>query len=198
MVTPITYPARPVNGGPLNVAAGLSLRKTGDWIYEPKYNGWRTLIHVPTGTMFNREGKRLSIESEFADALRDLKQLHWGRATLEWVDAEGLERRHNLGRGCLIILDLVYPGRYSERRIHLKSCFTELALKPDFTDCRLFMPPLLIDSRSAWLDLQQINAELGVPFYEGLVAKRADSHYPVQLRSPKEEFPFWVKHRWAF
>ena len=60
------------------------------------------------------------------------------------------------------------------------------------------VPPALCNSRNAWLDLQTINRELSCDFYEGVVAKRADSLYPVQLRSPEQEFPFWVKHRWRF
>jgi hypothetical protein len=48
MITPITYPARPINGGPLPNARP----KQGVWYYEPKYNGWRALVHIPTGTMF--------------------------------------------------------------------------------------------------------------------------------------------------
>ena len=51
-MNPITYPARPINGGPLEKARP----KHGEWFYEPKYNGWRALVHVPTGTMFNRHG----------------------------------------------------------------------------------------------------------------------------------------------
>ena len=33
-VQPCTYPARPINGGPLE----LALPKPGHWYYEPKYN----------------------------------------------------------------------------------------------------------------------------------------------------------------
>jgi hypothetical protein len=36
---------------------------------------------------------------------------------------------------------------------------------------------------------------LGSPFYEGVVMKRANSPYPIQLRSDSEEFRGWVKHR---
>ena len=44
MPTPPTYPARPVNGG----AFPRALPKRGTWSYEPKLNGWRTLVHTPT------------------------------------------------------------------------------------------------------------------------------------------------------
>ncbi len=51
---------------------------------------------------------------------------------------------------------------------------------------------------AAWERLQNVNRELKCELFEGLVAKRADSLYPLQLRSPDVEFPFWMKHRWAF
>jgi hypothetical protein len=31
----------------------------------------------------------------------------------------------------------------------------------------------------------------------GCTAQRV-LEYPLQLRSPEVEFPFWMKHRWAF
>lgn len=65
-------------------------------------------------------------------------------------------------------------------------CERQLAVDPD-----LF--PL-----AAWKRLQEINRRLGCELFEGLVAKRVDSIYPLQLRSPNIEFPFWMKHRWSF
>ncbi len=44
-MTPITYPARPVNGGSFDKARP----KIGVWHYEPKNNGWRALVHAPSG-----------------------------------------------------------------------------------------------------------------------------------------------------
>jgi hypothetical protein len=65
VLRPCTYPARPLNGGPLERA----LPRPGHWHYEPKCNGWRALVHAPTGTMFNRYGHRLTIQREFSTAL---------------------------------------------------------------------------------------------------------------------------------
>src|SRR5713226_5221799 len=94
---PITYPARPLNGGRF----GLVTKKAVH-LWSMKVNGWRALIHTPTGTMFNRQGEELTIAGEFAEALEDLS-----RSSIEWLDCEALERRHNIGRGSLIILDAV-------------------------------------------------------------------------------------------
>ena len=43
-----------------------------------------------------------------------------------------------------------------------------------------------------------IECAVGAEFYEGFVAKRADSRYPFQLRDPEAHCPWWVKHRWAW
>jgi ATP-dependent DNA ligase len=102
-VQPPTYPARPLNGGPLELAPP----KPGQWGYEPKYNGWRTLVHAPTGSMFNRHGQPLSIAAEFGGALGRLRAVALiaeGRA-VEWFDCEALDRRHALGRGTLLVFD---------------------------------------------------------------------------------------------
>ena len=121
-----TYPARPLNGGPLDKA----FPKRGEWAAEPKWNGWRALVHVPSGAIYNRHGKLLSIAAEFASALEIF------RATLDaeafkWVDCEALERRHGIGRGTLIVLDLVpapgayrdtTPPDYADRQIGRASC----------------------------------------------------------------------------
>jgi len=196
--TPPTYPARPVNGGHLAHAE----RKHGDWIYEPKYNGWRALIHVRTGTMFNRQGKPLSIEAEFTLALCELQ-----KSPFEWLDCECLERRHNIGRGTLIVLDTPQAGSFKERRGWLEQFFKP-ELGPELMQCqnqKVYLPPQIeeADAPAAWQILQKRNEQMGCTktanhFYEGLVAKRADSHYPIQLRSPDTEFPFWMKHRWDY
>ncbi|HEV2327628.1 MAG TPA: hypothetical protein VGY56_02440 [Verrucomicrobiae bacterium] len=206
MIAPISYPARPINGGPLPKAPA----KSGRWFYEPKVNGWRALVHVPSGTMFNRKNQRLSIEAEFASALQLLR---WHFGQYDWLDCEALERRHGIGRGSLIVLDIVLPGKTYQERFDL----IREGDSRDFTHCMIaaggtsvtvpcansiYYLPHWLDQNgaalSAWHELQRSNQTLGVPFYEGLVAKRADSLYPIQLRSPDLEFPFWTKHRWAF
>tara|TARA_B100001559_G_C16220997_1_gene493442 strand:- start:57 stop:659 length:603 start_codon:yes stop_codon:yes gene_type:complete len=195
-IEPITYPARPYNGGPLPKA----LRKDSGWYYEPKYNGWRTLIHQPTGTMFNRHGDKLSIQHEFKDAIKELQDAY---PNIEWIDCEALGRRHEIGKSTLIVLDAVVPGTYEERRSLLtKNHHPYITLLDPTTciqKCYLTLSGIGIGfAEEAWRQMQYENKKIGVEFYEGLVAKHADSHYPVQLRSPKLECSFWVKHRWAY
>ena len=43
--------------------------------------------------------------------------------------------------------------------------------------------------------LREANRALHCDFFEAVVMKRAESVYPVQLRSATEEFRGWVKHR---
>jgi hypothetical protein len=101
--TPPTYPARPIGGGKLELAP----RKPGHWQAEPKYNGWRALVHCSSGTMWNRHGARLTIAREFESALEQLRLL--APLGLEWADCEALERRHAIGRGTLVVLDWIVP-----------------------------------------------------------------------------------------
>ena len=197
MIIPfMSYPARPINGGPLETA----LPKNGVWKYEPKYNGWRAMVHLPSGAIFNRQGETLSIGQEFTDALRLLCSTLDCEA-FKWADVEALSRRHTVGRGCLIVLDAVptaytptAAATYSERRAWLDAVIPELDLMPG--QIPLISLPPWVYSDTAWTDLQMINRRLGAEFYEGLVAKKADQPYPIQLLSPEREFPFWVKHRW--
>jgi hypothetical protein len=203
-MNPISYPARPLNGGRFGL-----ITKQAVHLWSAKLNGWRTLVHTPTSTMFNRRGEELSISSEFAEALESLT-----RSGNEWLDCEAFERRHNIGRGCLIILDTILPEvnageRYSlllteagrhqwpvlgiEERPHENRVYVckQTALSDASPDGKLLL-------NEWWGRMQRVNKEWGADFYEGLVAKRADSLYPIQLRSPDSECPFWIKHRWAW
>jgi len=46
-----SYPARPLNGGRFGLLAQRPVH-----LWSPKLNGWRALVHTPTGTLFNRQG----------------------------------------------------------------------------------------------------------------------------------------------
>jgi len=82
---------------------------------------------------------------------------------------------------------------------------TEIAVTLEITadniaPAGLYLPPVFTPdlAMSTWGSLQLANGFLACDFYEGLVAKRGDSPYPIQLRSPDEEFSGWVKHRWRW
>ena len=49
-----------------------------------------------------------------------------------------------------------------------------------------------------WKRLKAANKAYGCELFEGLVAKRRDSRYPIQLRRADDEFAGWMKHRWSF
>jgi hypothetical protein len=159
--------------------------------------------------MWNRQGQQLSIADEFNDALEQLS-----RSQLSWPDCEGLERRHSIGRGTLVILDVIEPNLTAAERYHL---LVEEAMRLGWPTLRLGEKPepnrvylmhqcalgecartsqLQLDHE--WRLMQQLNKDWGAEFYEGFVAKRADSKYPVQLRDPNSHCPWWVKHRWRW
>ena len=190
-VKPPTYPARPISGGPFDA----SRKPFGDWAYELKYNGWRALIHGPTGQMWNRHLKRLSIEKEFAVVLPRLAEVS-RRSGVEWWDAEALERRHDFARGSLIILDCVVPDQtYAERQDLLNRWFVPADVMLSTNELRRTF--VQRNGHDLWLDIPRLNGQRP-GLVEGLVAKRTDSEYPFQLRRAEVTFPFWVKHRLHF
>jgi hypothetical protein len=221
-----TFPARPVNGGSLDTTRErFAYCLTGSvWYAEPKYNGWRAMVHIETGAMFNRHGKRLSITGEFKAAL-DTMRVTLDAGAFKWADVEALERRHGIGKGCLIVLDVIPEPQYAaamyqERRAWLGAVLPMLPYTPDPAHFPLLsIPPLIGDIckrlvgvpestedliLEGWRYLQNVNRTLGgnarpaSDFYEGIVMKKANAPYPIQLRSDNAECAAWVKHRWDF
>jgi len=193
---PPTFPARPIDGGPFTGAPD----KIGEWRAEPKYNGWRALVHIASGSMFNRQLEPLSIQNEFATVLAQLRAV-FSNSLVQWADCEALERRHAAARGTLILLDLVIPhATYAERRAAFGA--TGIAcrgMSETIKPHSLYVPPSYRDAQKAWnLALTERRRQSASDFYEGIVMKRVDAVYPVQLRSPHAETPAWVKHRWRF
>lgn len=199
----LTYPARPIQGGRLELAPP----KRGLWFAEPKFNGWRALVHTSSGTMWNRHGQRLTIAHCFAEALDELRDL--SEEGFLWADCEALERRHDIARGTLIVLDAIpadptFAPSYQERRAFLES----LRIPQERFSSGIHegepRPLLLTTSRAAcahnevlafYDGLREANHTLKTPFFEGVVMKRGDAPYPVQLRSSTEECCALVKHR---
>jgi len=199
----LTYPARPIQGGRLELAPP----KRGEWFAEPKVNGWRALVHTPSGAMWNRHGKRLTIAHCFKDALDELRDL--GDEGLVWADCEALQRRHDVARGTLIVLDAIpadpkFTPTYQERRAFLES----LRIPQERFSCGIHegepRPLLLTTSVPAcdhnallafYFGLKEASHTLKAPFFEGIVMKKADAPYPIQLRSSTEECRAMIKHR---
>jgi hypothetical protein len=195
----ISYPARPLQGGKLDRAP----KKMGLWYAQPKYNGWSAVVHCPSGTMWNRHGGRLSIAHEFDAALCELQKL--SECGLIWADCEAMERRHNVGRRSLIVLDSIPDAGspiYEERREFLESLvpLERMSLgEGTMPEDSVLLTPSIADTNGQALQLyrslEAINRSVLADVFEGVVMKRAVSAYPVQLRSPDEKCRFWQKHR---
>ncbi len=195
----ISYPARPIQGGKLDRAP----KKIGVWYAQPKYNGWRAVVHCPSGTMWNRHGGRFTIAHEFDAALRELRKLV--EAGLIWADCEAMERRHSVGRRSLIVLDLISDAgspTYEERREFLESLvpLERMSLgEGTMPEDSVLLTPSIADTNGQALQLyrslEAINRSVLADVFEGVVMKRAVSAYPVQLRSPDGKCRFWQKHR---
>lgn len=198
----ITYPARPVNGGRLESAP----KKVGPWICQPKIDDWRAILHAPTGRIWNRHGEPLSIAADIQPAIKFIQSRDY-----DWLDVGVLERRHEMLKGRVVIFDFIPPednppcrAPYSSRRECLKRDFDSLPANPANAGDRLvfLIPEWAGDKIEISYDcLQIINADIKKQtgtehnFYEGIVCKRTDKPYPVQLLSPNKETPWMIKHR---
>ena len=198
-----TYPARPVNGGPPRVARP----KVGLWITQPKFNGWRSLVHLaPDGTtpVWNRHGERLTIASDFSDALAAAAAA-FPKGT--WLDCEALQRRGSI-RNTLVILDIILPDLpWTSRKALLNASGVPVlpwnfmpAKDYGFSHGRLVITdeiPADFSLHAACEHFALVNTDMAETVFEGVVMKKADSTYPFQTRSPGTRCPYWVKHRFV-
>lgn len=203
-IQPICFPPAACNGGPLETAPA----KVGEWVWQPKVDDWRALIHAPSATVWNQYGKLSSITGKFAVALDYLREAHL-KFNVEWLDVGMMEQRHDLMRGCIVVFDWIQTAIVQRhRRECLASTFTVLPI--DVAELLAITGGQVRDSvylvnqwdnvdstedalkRQAFLKIQ--NESIGHKFFEGLVAKRADSLYTFG-RKPKQVTPDWIKHR---
>ena len=179
---PPTFPARPYRG---------QRWPSDDSSYsvEPKYDGWRAIVHAPSGTMWNRHLEPLSIQGEFDQALELAS-----RIGVEWLDVEALARRHAMAKGSLIILDVLDDNLdYLHRRDRMVKMARVLKWSEIPLSNELVVTPSEFgqNARSLYAELQAKAPE----FFEGVVMKKNESVYPFQLRGASNETPSWRKHR---
>jgi hypothetical protein len=185
------FPARPMNGGNFHLD-----KLAGDWLYQPKYNGWRALIDLQEDRVFNRHGEPMSIGDCFKRAIDSIRGncLNLG---IYYLDAEALERRFDPCRGALILLDLPDSPDSLETRMEAMSF---LASKHDinkFPAVSTVLSTPTFDENTArlfWLGLQRLNKQWGAPIYEGLVAKKVGTKYPTTSKRT-DTSKDWVKFR---
>lgn len=189
----LTYPARPSSGGRFDLAIKAGAYSAPDaWAFEPKYNGWRALLHVLTGTLFNRKGQLLSIRPS-DDVMLELQE-----TPFEWLDLEFLRNRHDIGKGSVIVLDWpVTDISYESRRGFLGMYFPTLSIHEKPTATHLTPSYGFNEAPAIYEELKLINTRFGCTFYEGLVAKLRSSLYPIQVHSSDHETADWVKHRFT-
>ena len=201
MIKPITFPMRPMNGGSLDKKPVLL---NGHRVFEPKANGWRLTMYVETSSTWNRHNEPLSIGEEFSPAMELLKQ-----TPFTWLDCEGLSRRHGIGKGTLIVLDLIdlHEHDYDVRRGMMEHHFE--IIPSDITQVQpnsvYILPAYHVSPHgplpmAQWEALKEQNERVGLKnenvFWEGFIEKRLTSKYEIQLRSDKQETTSWNKHRW--
>lgn len=203
--TPPTYPARPMNGGDLNIAGPFD--DDEDWRYRPKFNGRRVLFHVPTMRTWNRQleensWSKFPVFKAIQDIIGtcDLFRGAFLEPLLEWLDVELLHGKTTIAKKSVVVLDYVSEETWLERQHKLIEVFGANPLSiyetPGDNEVYYSVPFVVKGGLQTWADLQEANTNLGCTFYEGLVAYNKRKPYPTQLFSPTKETPHWFKYKW--
>jgi hypothetical protein len=199
----ICYPPAPLNGGPLESAPA----KVGTWVWQPKPNDERVVIHAPTRTIWNQYGQPYTKTEAFQPALDRLESVAF---FAEWIDAGTTFKEAGILSGCIIVFDLIERDlTFDERRERLAVTFDVLPWATELVGTaearnQVYLVPQWCPDRyvggygvhpmELYDRLKNENAHLDRKFYEGFVAKRADSLYTFGNR-PKQQTADWIKHR---
>jgi hypothetical protein len=162
------------------------------------------VIHIPTGTIFNRHGQIMSIGNEFTEAVGDLSQ-----SPFDWLVCEALSRRHEIAKGSLFIIDWINPElTMIKRHQSLRDWFPLHEYKVLPVEDRAYLIEQFEDSDDGlygrWTDMQAMNIWLTmdivkepIEFYEGFVATDKYSKYQMQLQSPNKTTNRIQKYRFC-
>ena len=193
---------RPIDGGLFHKAR----KKDVPCAYEPKANGHRALVHVPTMQCWNRHGQRMTNERDYGNAL-DLIHAECNNV-IEWLDCEFMGRRTEVMKGCIIILDCpsLHYLTYKDRKSSIKYIgFNDTPISEDECSCVSLIPSVSSyeEGIELWNDLPKFNKRLGntnpqTQLWEGIVVKEMDSRYRIQTHRDDVESPEWVKHRMRY
>jgi hypothetical protein len=202
------YPPAPSNGGSLTAETPP---KIGEWVWQPKIDDWRGVVHAPSQSVWNQYGERSVVERQrkIDEALDFLKhQSVYREPTFEWFDIGIMENRHDMMRGSIIVFDVMDLGLiHRDRRAILEIMFPVLPIAHKLlengqvrnqvyliNEWRTQRGSYALSPMGFESLLKSENEMIGHKFYEGLVAKRADALYPVCSKA-KQKTPMWVKHR---
>lgn len=202
---PPCYPLRPFNGGDWE---GSIIPDLGDWMWEPKYNGHRVIVHAPTGAMFCRRRMPYASAGMFSPAVKEALAAVGVFAGGDWLDCEALSLRHGLSRGAMVVFDVMdHPGTYLERRAALIGAGLAIHDPSNaIPDQSIVMPPSVDNALlpALWKQVKEHPLVSGAPsvpneYYEGVVGKVPDSLYYAEAQShPESSTMCWVKLRWHF
>lgn len=175
------YPARPQG-----CTAPAWDSTYADHAIEPKLNGWRMVIDQQECKVYNRHGERAKFERDILATL--------GRTKIasRYLDCEWMGNRTRTGQNTLVLIDVVEPLPYAERRKKFSK------LKPlsfDVADNALLRMPTFKHERlkAIWEEMDFQNRKAGETIFEGFVMKK-DDHYPV-LTNANHSNPEWHKMR---
>lgn len=175
--------------------------QSGDWIYQPRYINCASMVYdLKEHKLWNRGLTHLiqikpehKIYSSFS-AIKLPEEFRWLHVLcIGGMDVNVLDK-------CFLIADIIKEGvNFRERREILEkmgptqhgvaiACIQGIVrLVPNFTEkC----------AENAWIIMHEMNTRRhAVPTFDGMIAKKLNSKYVMQLEDYKKEFITWLDHK---
>ncbi|MCQ6558432.1 ATP-dependent DNA ligase [Paenibacillus mendelii] len=186
---------------PMLVTMGTQAFDANDWIFEPKYDGWRILIHKEGKRVeaFTRNGR--NVTSKFPELRKAMDAIH---AHTVILDGEGvcfrddrtifddfayrgrlsdpikIEAARQTHPATFVIFDVLYASsdRRNELLLERKRILNEI-VEPS----QQFIPTMYVHEHGKRLSTLSVERD-----WEGIVAKRQDTTYITDIRTAN-----WLK-----
>lgn len=145
------------------------------WNIEPKLNGWRMVIDQLERKVYNRHGERAKYERDILKTLGRIK------INSRFLDCEWMGNRTKTGQNTLVLIDVIEPLPYAERR----AIFSKLKpLSFEVPDNALLRMPTFKHARltAIWHEMEFQNTRAGETIFEGFVMKQGNA-YPSMKQS---------------
>lgn len=212
---PISYPMQPVDMGcdlyetadnPDDTESGMQRRapfQYGDWVAQPSYE--RALPFI-----FDRVSSTC-----FARSLHPAVAAGWdpGRVKraldklllppeVRWIHGLRLTPTNDLRNYALVVVDFMHEHMvHSTRRDILEACIGQLGIRMLPEHGEVYLVPEVPETNNGpldlWYGMHLMNAQWKMPFFDGVIMKRANAKYFIQQDDFNIQSLHWHLHRFT-
>jgi len=181
------YPPRPRRISPTLLESTYS--EDEGWIAEKKMNGWRGVVlhDGKTSEIWNRHGAVMATGQGEEEMAKHLANILPGSSTI--VDGEMIGRRTTTVKGIFYAFDIcMIEGEWIGDRTYLERRKVLQTLLASHQGDKLWLPTYVNRGK-----FDYFKDSIGDELSEGIVIKRANSTFPMELNSESSKFTGWLK-----